>query len=61
MIGIEELRPLFDRQKVLGAVRGPLIRQADGKLQSLAAGQWLIVWAEVMSIMPLVSEEGRMV
>ncbi len=41
IVGIEELRPLLDRQQVLAAVRQALIWQAEGKVQSPLPGQLL--------------------
>ena len=41
IIGIERLRPLLDRKRVLDAVRQALILQAEGKVQSPLPGQLL--------------------
>ena len=41
VVGIDELRPLLDRRKVLGAVRDALILQAEGKVQSPPPGHLL--------------------
>jgi len=41
IVGIDRLRPLLDRQKVLAAVRQALIWQAEGKVQSPPPGQLL--------------------
>lgn len=41
IIGIDRLRPLLDRQKVIAAVREALILQAAGKVQSPLPGQLL--------------------
>lgn len=41
IIGIDKLKPLLDRQKVIAAVREALILQAEGKVQSPLPGQLL--------------------
>jgi ornithine cyclodeaminase len=41
VIGIDALRPLLDRKRVLGAVREALIWQAEGRVQSPLPGQLL--------------------